>query len=113
MLAEFRPHMFARGLQQLWPLHPFLFVSSRKKKGCVSPVILIKYPKLGLIGPDWSGLSHVPIHEPIKVTRGVKHDEWLSLINVIQSKWAGSREKEGKMLVQLPEGGWMDMGLLK
>ena len=97
--------MFARGLQQLWPLNPLLFVSSRKKKGCVSPVILIKYPILGLIGPDWSGLSHVPIQEPIKVTRGVKHDEWLSLINVIQSTWAGSRERERKTLVQLPEEG--------
>lgn len=93
MLARSRPHKFVGGLQQLWPLNPLLFVSSRNKKGCVSPVVLIKPPKLGLVGPDWSGLSYVPIHEPIKVIRAVKHDEWLSLINAMQSKWAGSRER--------------------
>lgn len=49
----FRPHIDAGRLQQLLPLNPLLVVSSRSKKMSISLVILTKYPKLGLIGPDW------------------------------------------------------------
>lgn len=64
------------------------------------------------MGPDWSGLSHVPIHEPITVI-GVKYDEWRRLINVVQSVWAGNREREEEMLAWQQEGWQMDVGLLK
>lgn len=67
MLAHLRPHVSAGWLQGLWPLHPILSGGNRKR--LVLPVILIKHPKLGFIGPDWSGLSHVPIGEPITVIR--------------------------------------------
>lgn len=113
MLAHFRPHVFTGWLQGLWPLHPLLFVSGGNRKRLVLLVILIKYPKLGFIGPDWSGLSQVLLHEPNTVNQEVKHDEWLCLMNVIQSTGAGSGERERKTLVWLPEGGRMDIGIPK
>lgn len=88
-------------------------MSGGNRKRLVLLVILIKYPKSGFIGPDWSGLSHALIHEPNTVHQVVKHDEWLSLMNAIQSTGAGSKEREKKMLVWLPEGGQMDLGIPK
>lgn len=76
-------------------------------------VILIKYPKLGSIGPDWSGVSHVLVHDPDTVHQEVKRDGWLSLMNVIQSTGAGSGEREREILVWVPEGGRMDVGIPK
>lgn len=58
------------------------------------------------MGPDWSGLSHVPIHEPITVI-GVKHDEWRRLMSFRayglgiekgrKKCWHGSR-KDGRWM---------------
>ena len=74
----FSPCVFAGWLHHLGPLNPVLFMSNRSKRSSASLVILTKYPQLGLIGPDWCGLGHVPISAPITVIRERRYYECLA-----------------------------------